>query len=156
MNHKSINGFRDFKTHKPPDKGWYLWRVPHERLTRVTLVFLARYRERSTGFKPALSPEFDHWNGYGILLPKGPVEWTEYDGEPPKPGHELIEVAGVQNNPRPFCNTVPQWRYTRRFIRPGPTNADYLYLECCHWFNGFKSRMVDPIVLAEKRNRAIG
>jgi len=90
-----------------------------------------------------------------VLLPKCLIEWTEYNGEPPKPGHDLIEVVGAENATCPFCKSVPKWRYSGRYIGSGPTDTDYFYLECCHWFDGFKSRMTNPATLAEKRNRAL-
>lgn len=147
--------FYDYRKDKPPVEGWYVWRLPHKFIEGVTLIFLAKYRERGAGFERVLSPEFDHWNGYQVLLPKGSIEWAEYDGEPPIAGDELLEVVGVENAVCPFCKKEPKWRYSGRYIAAGPTDTDYYYLKCCHWFDGFGSRMQNPVNLAEKRNAAL-
>lgn len=142
--------FHDYREEKPPAAGWYVWRLPHKFIEGVTLIFLAKYRKRGAGFESVLSPEFDHWNGYRVLLPKGSIEWAEYTGEPPKPGCELLEVVGVENVDCPFCKNKPKWRYSGRYICAGPTNTDSYRLECCQWANTV--RMENPIALAEKRN----
>jgi hypothetical protein len=147
--------FHDYRKEKPPIVGWYVWRLQHKFIEGVMLVFLAKYRERGAGFESVLSPQFDYWDGYQVLLPKGTIEWAEYDGEQPKTGYELLEVVGVENEACPFCKSEPKWRYSERFIGAGPTDTDYYYLECCHWFDGFKSRMRNPVKLAEKRNAAL-
>ena len=147
-----VNDFYDYRITKPDVEGWYLWRVQNKHLDDVTLVFLAKFRERGAGHKNVLSPEFDYWNGYQVLLPKGPIEWATYSGEPPKPGYDLLEVVGLNPAPCPFCKNVPILRYSSRFIGSGPVETEYFYLECCHWFDGFASRMNDPRQLVEKRN----
>jgi hypothetical protein len=147
--------FRDYRQEKPPSEGWYIWRLPHKFLEGVTLVFLAKYRLRGAGLASVLSPSFDYWDGYRVLLPKGAVEWSEYNGEEPKAGRELLEVIGVDNAPCPFCKRKPTWRYHGRYIAAPPTDTEYFYLECCHWFDGFKSRMRNPVELAAKRNEAL-
>ena len=147
--------FHNYRTEKPLAEGWYVWRVPHKFIEDVTLIFIAKYRERLAGFERVLSPEFDCWDGYSVLLPKGPIEWAEYDGEPPKTGSELLEVVGTENADCPFCKSKPKWRYSGRYIGSGPTDTDYYYLECCHWFGGFDARMKNPLKLAENRNSTL-
>jgi hypothetical protein len=147
--------FQDYRANKPPAAGWYIWRLPHKSIDGLVVIFLAEYRLRGAGHKNVLSPDFDHWDGYQVLLPKGPIEWAEYGGEKPKPGKELLDLVGVKNTECPFCKKEPAWRYRGRFIGSGPTNTEYFYLECCNWFNGFGSRMADPVKLANKRNEAL-
>jgi hypothetical protein len=147
--------FHDYRKERPPAAGWYVWRLPHKFLEGVTLIFLAEYRLRGAGFESVLSPSFDYWDGYRVLLPKGSIEWAEYSGEKPKPLRELLEVVGVKNLPCPFCKTRPTWVYSGRYICAPPTDAEYYYLECCHWFDGFRSRMADPVKLAAMRNEAL-
>jgi hypothetical protein len=147
--------FHDYRKEKPLIAGWYVWRLPHRFLEGVTLVFLAKYRKRGAGFETVLSPDFDYWDGYRVLLPSGSIEWAEYDGEDPKRGKELLDVVGVDNAPCPFCKNKPTWRYHGRYICAPPTDTEYFYLECCHWFDGFKSRMANPIKLATTRNEAL-
>lgn len=155
MNESPSYNFKNYREESPSGPGWYIWRMPHKFIKDVTLIFLAKYRERWAGFETVLSPQFDHWDGYRITLPKGPIEWSDYDGEEPKPGHELIEVVGADNLICPFCKKEPKWRYSGRYIGAGPTDTDYFYLECCHWFDGFKSRMKNPVKLTEERNAAL-
>lgn len=154
MESKQDYTFRDYRKERPAVKGWYVWRMQHAVLGGVTLIFLARLRERDTGIK-RLSPEFDYWDGYQILLPNVLIEWAEYDGEPPRIGHELIEVVGVENDICPFCRNRPAWRYVERHVGAPPTVADSYYLECCHWVAGVEHRMPNPVELAEKRNAAL-
>ena len=154
-NESSNYTFFDYRKQKPPAADWYIWRLPHKTIENLTLVFLAKYRMRGAGFENVLSPEFDYWDGYRVLLPKGSIEWADYNGEKPKPGKELLEVIGADNATCPFCGSKPSWRYGGRSICSGPTNTDYFYLECCHWFDGFKSRMVNPLEYTKKRNEAL-
>ena len=147
--------FTDFRVEKPPDEGWYIWRLQGKFLPDITLVFLDKFRKRGAGYIDVISPGFDYWDGYRVLLPNGPIEWALYGGEPPKTGYELLEVVGTDNLPCPFCGEKPTWRYSGRYIGAGPIDTDYYYLECCHWFDGFRSRMKNPLELAEKRNEAI-
>ena len=148
--------FHDYRKQKPPAAGWYVWRLPHTRfLEGVTLIFLAKYRLRGAGFEDVLSPSFDCWDGYRVQLPKGSVEWAEYGGEDPKPGKTLLDVVEADNLPCPFCKAKPTWKYHGRFIGAEPNDAEYFYLECCHWFDGFRSRMADPVKLAAMRNEAL-
>lgn len=147
--------FHNYRKKKPPVAGWYVWRLPHQFIDDLVLIFLAQQREHESGGERVLSPEFDYWTGYRLTLPKGSVEWAEYEGEPPRPGDELLEVVGVQNQACPFCKSEPKWRYSGRYIGSGPTDTLYYYLECCHWFDGFGSRMQNPIELAKERNAVL-
>ncbi len=149
--------FNDYRDDKPPAPGWYVWRLPHKRIEGLAIVFLAEYRWRGAGFEDVLSPSFDYWNGYRVLLPKGSIEWAPHDdGERPKSGREVLSLIGVEkNSPCPFCKAVPTWMYSGRYIGSGPTDTNYWYLECCDWFNGFGTRMNNPIKLSEKRNQIL-
>lgn len=144
--------FHDYRKVKPSDEGWYIWRLPHKFIEGVTVIFLSKYRERGAGYETVMSPQFDYWDGYQVLLPKGSIEWAEYDGEPPKPGHNLIDIVETDNLPCPFCQKVPTWRYSGRHITAEPNDTDYFYLECCRWFDGFGNRHENPLKLTEKRN----
>lgn len=149
----NIYNFTDYRKDKPKEKGWYVWRLKHILLKDVTVIFLAKFRKRGAGHEQVLSPEFDHWDGYRVLLPSGKIEWDDYDGEPPKAGREVIQVEGVHNVACPFCKQVPSWRYSGRFIGSGPTNTDYWYITCCKWA-GVK-RMLNPVQLSETRNNLL-
>lgn len=146
--------FRDYREEKPLTARWYVWGLPHNSLGGVYLIFLAKYRIRGAGYTNVLSPEFDHWDGYNVLIPKGKIEWAEYTKKPPKIGHELLEVVGVINAPCPFCKKVPKWRFYS--VWHSPNKAESFYLECCDWVNGSKIRMGNPLDLARKRNNVLG
>lgn len=147
--------FKDYRKEKPQIEGWYAWRLPHKFIGGVVLIFLAKFRKRGAGFEQVLSPEFDYWDGYNVLLPKGPIEWSEYNGDAPRPGYELLEIVNINNVKCAFCKTEPIWKYSSRYIGSGPTDTNYFYLECCRWFNGFGSRMQNPFELTKQRNIAL-
>ena len=145
--------YRDYREEKPPSEGWYKWRLPHPRLEGVTLVFLAKFRERGAGFEKVLSPDFDYWDGYRVLLPKGSIEWTEYAGSPPHTGSRLLDVDGCDLAKCPFCKETPAWRYSGGHVTAGPLYSEYYHLECCSWANTV--RMTNPLHLAAKRNELL-
>jgi hypothetical protein len=144
--------FQDYRKVKPPEEGWYIWRLPHRHFDAV-IVFLARYRLRGAGHQQVLSPEFDHWNGRRVILPEGSIEWDYYDGEPPSYGNEVIEVVGVELMPCPFCGEVPKWQYSGKWVLSGPTITEFWYTKCCSWAKS--PHYVNPIVLNERRNEAL-
>lgn len=147
--------FQDYRQVKPSVAGSYVWRLAHKFIDGVVLVFVAIYRERGAGLETVLSPVFDHWDGYRVLLPKGSIEWAEYGREHPQGGQEILEIVGVNNEPCPFCGNVPNWRYIPRYIGSGPTDTSWYYLDCCRWFSGFHNRMTNPVNLSEMRNSAL-
>lgn len=142
--------FFDFRKKPPPCEGLYVWRLPHKIKKDLTLIFLAKYRERNAGYNTVVSPEFDYWDGLNLLLPEGPIEWAEYDGEELEFRSEILDVVDVKNDPCPFCKKVPQWNYYTPLVTAGPIDAISFSLNCCQ-FAGFV-RMEDPALLSETRN----
>lgn len=82
--------FKNYRTEKPPEEGWYVWRVNHRHIKNLTIEFLSKYRTRGAGFETVLSPQFDYWDGYRILLPDGNIEWDHIECEPKKHSNKVI------------------------------------------------------------------
>lgn len=148
-----LYAFQNYREIKPTVAGWYIWRLPHRFIDGLVIVFLTEYRKRGAGRKSVLSPSFDYWDGWRIQLPKGRIEWAEYDGEPPRFGAEVLEVVGTEHTPCPFCGGLPKWDYTAAYSNAGPINTNDWHLRCCTWAGS--PRMKNPLELAEKRNRLL-
>ena len=142
--------FFNFREKQPICEGLYVWRLPHKIKKDLTLIFLTNYRERNAGYDTVLSPEFEYWDGFNLILPEGPIEWAEYDGEDPKPGGELLEIVGVKNDPCPFCKKIPQWKCYYPCVAATPIIAKSFSLKCCQFANTVF--MEDPALLSETRN----
>jgi hypothetical protein len=147
--------FKDYRKEKPTKEGVFVWRLNHKFIKDVVIVFTAKYRSRGAGYETVLSPEFDYWDGYRVLLPDGPIEWCEYDGEPRKYTHEIIDIEGLKNVACPFCGKIPKWVYSGRYICADPTDTDYFYLQCCAYFDGFGTRDRNPKDITKARNEAL-
>ena len=145
--------FHDYSKDKPSE-GLYIWRMLHKSKS-FTLVFAAEQRVWRGGYKNVISPEFDYWDGYNLLLPEGLIEWAEIPvGISPSKG-EILEVVGVKNVKCPFCGNQPEWRSSGGFIGASPREQPNFHLECCKWFNGNRNRSSNPVALAAARNAAI-
>ena len=115
-------------------------------------------RVRGAGFENVLSPEFDYWDGYRVILPKGLIEWAEIPAGMPLPrsryDHMVLEIVGVEHENCPFCKSQPKWGTSGGFIGATPISVPDFNLTCCKWFNGRNSSS-DPVALAAARNAAI-
>jgi hypothetical protein len=141
---------------RKPEEGLCIWRMAHKS-EKFTLVFTAEMRSRGAGFKNVLSPEFDYWDGYRVILPKGLIEWAEIPAGMPLPrglGNHVLDIPGVEHENCPFCRSQPKWR-SGGFGGYTPLNHTDFHLVCCKWFNGERNRSHDPVALAAARNAAI-
>lgn len=139
---------------RKPEEGLCIWRVAHKR-NGITLVFTVEMRVRGAGFKDVLSPEFDYWDGYRVILPKGLIEWAEAPDGLSLPSGRVIDVPGVEHENCPFCGNQPLWKTSGGFIGSTPIDNTEFHIECCRWFNGVRNTSRDPIALAAARNAAI-
>jgi|688.fasta_scaffold374278_1 hypothetical protein len=142
---------------RKPEKGLCIWRMAHGS-KKFEIVFTAEMRIRGAGFKNVLSPEFDYWDGYRVILPKGLIEWAENPVGMSLPGvhrSNVLEIVGVEHENCPFCKNQPKWETSGGFIGSTPVSDPYFHLTCCKWFNGKRNSSSDPLALAAARNAAI-
>lgn len=136
---------------QPPDKpGLYAWDVCHRLGLKIK--FTAKYQWRMAGCRRVLSPAFEYWDGYRLLLPQGTILWEKTDETKE---FKILNIQDIENKPCPFCGKVPEWGYGGRFISASPLDSEYFYLVCCGYFNGFLNRHRDPRAIATWRNTAL-
>ena len=144
----------------PEELGVFEWRMPSIAVQGMVLVVAANMRLRGAGYKDVISPSFDYWDGYRVILPKG-LEWRTPEAEHAIKDYEikLLEIEGLINEPCPFCQTVPSVKASRTssgggvFIGASPESYNSFSLKCCGWVSApcFGS----PFELAEIRNQKI-
>ncbi|MCP5002536.1 MAG: hypothetical protein GY941_01090, partial [Planctomycetes bacterium] len=142
---------------KPTVAGTYMWKVPHSQIDDLTVIFSGNMIMRGNGYADdILSPNFDHWDGYTVHVPKN-LEWAEYTGSGLKSPHhhEDLSFIGQHISKCPFCKNTPKWKYHGRWITAAPHQSDYWYLVCCKWTSGFSHRLFDPRKIMEQRESAL-
>lgn len=144
--------FRNYSKDKPPCPGWYVWRVRHRTMEDILITFLAQFRVRGAGFTKVVSPEFDYWDGYKVLLPKTTIEWAPYVGEEPKKYklNKVLNINSLYITRCPFCKKIPELIYAGRFIGATPIDSEYWRFSCCEWANS--PRIINPVKLINRRN----
>jgi hypothetical protein len=145
--------FHDYSKSKPPE-GRYIWRMLHKSKS-FTLIFTAEQRARWAGYRDVISPEFDYWDGYSLLLPEGLIEWAEIPVGISHLNGKILEIVGVKNTNCPFCGNQPEWRSSGGYIGASPLDQPDFHLECCKWFNGSGNSSRNPVALSSARNAAI-
>lgn len=143
---------------QPEQAGPYRWRIPSKAVPGVIVEFVAHMRERGAGYKTALSPSFDYWDGYQLHVPPG-TEWTTTEVVC-KP-HEKVGLVlpQIELLPCPFCRIVPFWKGVELahgggvFVGSAPHQYNSFWLECCGWAK--TPHRDDPRELARQRNTAI-
>jgi len=120
---------------KPDVQGVYLWRMQSQKVNGLTVIARAKFRLCRVGHENVLSPEFDYWNGYSLILP-GELQWAEDDATLPDISFENLPDAKAC----PFCKKVPtirsfEWDHGCR-ISPEPYILNKFQLKCCGWISG--------------------
>lgn len=143
----------------PPCAGTYLWRLPSRGVQGLIVQFAANMRERNAGYRVALSPSFDYWDGYKLIVPKD-TEWAptdlvlEHYSSTTEPQFPELSI-----DPCPFCQKTPTWKGIHRsngggiFIGSNPHEFNTFWLECCAWTK--TPHVNDPRALAESRNKIL-
>ncbi|MGP2520493.1 hypothetical protein ACTUSX_11470 [Pantoea ananatis] len=141
-----------YSERKPDAAGVYLWRMSSRKVDGLTVIARAKMRLRSAGYENVLSPEFDYWNGYSLVLP-GELEWSENEESVSDISFENLAAPSAC----PFCKNVPsikafEWDGGCR-IRPEPYILNQFQLKCCGWIAPvtFKS----PIIAIEEWNKKL-
>ena len=135
---REVVRWRSYAEDPPATAGVYRWRVKSRTLKDSFVTFDAHMRKRWASYQEALSPSFDHWDGYRIIVPDG-MEWGEASDATLK-DHCFGQVA-VENldiAACPFCARTPQLHGVVRYangvaIGGEPFNYNTWWLECCEW-----------------------
>lgn len=124
----------------PAAAGVYEWRVPSVAVPGLVVTFAANMRMRGAGFRDVLSPSFDTWDGYRVLVPGG-TEWRECEPMELRP-HAVarLGVEGLQFVACPYCGNVPSLHGLIRSsggvsMSSDPHRFNSWWLECCPWGN---------------------
>ncbi|WP_033416878.1 hypothetical protein [Hahella ganghwensis] len=150
-NKSSKHHFTKYADAPPKHPGWYIWRCEHKQLKGVVITFIDKFRKRGAGHTNVLSPSFDYWNGYQVLVPNG-LDWAPYEGSPPKQNIDhTLNINELTLNKCPFCNEVPRLTYSGRFIGASPLDSTDWRLKCCSWITG--PRIPNPVYLIEQWNK---
>lgn len=153
------NIWTKYSERKPETAGPYRWRMTSQSVKGLPVEFVAHMRTRWAGYKTVLSPDFDYWDGYRLLVPSD-AEWATTEVQ--CKSHETVglKLPSVELLPCPFCRVVPFWKGVQTptygggvIIGAGPHQYNSWWLECCNWVK--TPRLDDPRELAKRRNAVI-
>lgn len=138
-----------YKDEQPQEPGLYEWRVPSKSVPGMVLIVAANMRMRGAGFETVLSPEFDYWDGYRVLV-QCDVQWREtlfmpqtYENTP-----AVLSIEGLDISPCSHCRKKPRIKAHQTsnmggiVLNPCPWNLNTWRFSCCAW--GETPRMDDP------------
>lgn len=142
--------WRLYADEKPTVEALYQWRVQHARMPDMHVRFVAPMRYRGAGFETVLSPPFDYWDGYRVLVPLS-TQWRVWPGKRDKeyPRYTNILVEGLTHHACPFCGQVPSLVGSNNGTA-GPHEYSSWWLQCCGWVK--EVHFSDPRALAAQRN----
>lgn len=146
-----MDGWTSFDEVRPEKAGLYKWAHVHPLGFRQ--IFIAKMRLRGAGHDQVLSPDFDHWNGYSVSVPKG-FYWRSADDQE-RAEHDckynVVQIENINLRPCPFCGTPPNILASQcgragggngQVVLADPQNYNtWRVTQCCKLigFNGFKS-----------------
>lgn len=150
----------NYAEHKPDAAGVYQWRVPSLPCEGMFVTFFCHMRERGAGCKSVLSPLFDYWDGYRVIVPDG-TQWRTVEAPPEIKWSQYADVTpeNVALDPCPFCRRVPAWHGEWRasdgglFVAGEPYRFNEWRVGCCAWARS--PRFSDPRKLAEARRNLL-
>jgi len=146
---------------RPKEAGLYEWRVPSSAVPGMVLIVAAAMRMRGAGFETVLSPEFDYWNGYSVLV-QCDVEWRETEFVPQKyqSTPAVLAIEGLDLSPCSHCGKVPRIKARHAssmggiVLNPSPWNLNTWRFSCCAW--GETPSMYDPREIERIRRETRG
>lgn len=145
---------------QPESVGPYEWQIPSRACKNMVVRVLANMRERSAGYRTAISPAFDYWDGYNLLVPHGTMWRPAPEGTTLK-NHEipLVRIEGLEPVPCPFCHKTPRVKGVHRYgggIIIGSEAHQYntWWFECCGWAK--TPHLSDPREIEKARRAALG
>ena len=119
----------------PKESGYFIWKT---KIEGFDIIFPSKMRLRGAGLRNVLSPEFDYWTGFKLILPKEIEEWSELDdsfkisgkaNQTPKD----LKIIGVSLNKCPFCKNEPTIKYSWKDEYPNKNST--FEINCCSWIN---------------------
>lgn len=146
----------DYAMARPEAAGVYEWQIPLAIIPDQSVLVLAHMRERGAGHSKVLSPSFDRWDGYNVIVPRT-TSWraTELGADLKSYSVRITELVGIVHEPCPFCKRFPAFKGTCRsgdgfIITANPHQYNNWWLECCSWAK--TPHVADPRKLAAHRN----
>lgn len=156
---QASESWKPYATDRPSLAGVYEWRVPSIAVPGMTVRFAAHMRTRGAGWGSVLSPAFDYWDGYKIIVPEG-TEWRPMTNPPTIRDHDYHDVRPefVAFRPCPFCQKVPTLRGLATsgdgvYVGGKPHEFNRWWTECCEWARS--PRFSDPRELCKTHNSLI-
>ncbi|MFY2645685.1 hypothetical protein ACOTDF_29300 [Achromobacter insuavis] len=152
-----------FKDQQPTKAGLYEWRVPSNTAPGqdMVLIVAAQMRMRGAGGTNVLSPEFDYWDGYRVLV-QCDVEWRPTDFVPGKYQRTpaVLGIEGLELSHCSRCGKVPG--ITAHQVHPQggvvcnpvPWRLNSWKFVCCAW--GETPTMNDPREIERLRRETRG
>lgn len=146
MNFENLD-FTSVSTSIPNSVGDFLWKT---QVGQHEVIFPAKMRERSAGLKRVVSPEFDHWNGYKLILPEVPLFWANaenfVESLPPKAQTErkILQLTKQKLNDCPFCKCEPVIEYG--YQNKIPQQSSTFKTLCCHRVNSPVFKTIDALI----------
>lgn len=152
--------FNKYSEVRPKEQGFYVWRV--ENREGVFFDFLAEFRKRGAGHLDVLSPQFDYWDGYRVIVPPS-TEWREALKEEIEKYTEkrrystslkafgCISVNGLVLLECPCCGRSPSISGLGGFIGSVIFQDREFTLRCCSRIN--HPRYTDPVALINQHNK---
>jgi len=124
---------------KPPE-GRYWFRVDpsyYNRWGGRQVEFASLMRERGAGGQRVISPDFDHWDGYRVHVPRG-IEWAPITDQeildykhPHSLDKEFFKVPDLDLKPCPFCGRAPKVDWHGRYITAPIWHVEMFSIRCC-------------------------
>jgi hypothetical protein len=150
----------EYAARKPESAGVYQWRLPSIGVPGLVVTFLGHMRLRGAGHENVVSPSFDYWNGYRLLLPQG-VQWQALENPTDLKWHGYTDVHAGGVNPCicPYCKTVPILKGAKSYndgsLSHGASPHEYSswWLECCSWAR--TPHYKDPRDLVARRDEVL-
>jgi hypothetical protein len=134
----------------------YEWQSPSKRIKDVVVQFQAKMRMRGAGYKQVLSPEFDDWDGWNVIVPKNTL-WRELESK--EQSKNILVVGCEEVFACPYCEKIPilvgiEESYSGGItICAHPHEFNSWWLECCRWAR--TPHFSDPRELITTRNRML-
>lgn len=158
MDRQDKSGWKDYSVEKP-EEGVYEWRVPSVAVPGIVVIVAAHMRKRGAGYQDVLSPVFDYWDGYRVLVPVG-LQWrsTENDQSIKSYEQKLIAVEGLRHCECIYCGKEPTLDGSQRtrdgafVVCAAPQHLNFWSLKCCAW--GRTPSLSDPRELERIRKEA--
>ncbi|KNE28185.1 hypothetical protein AFM18_08460 [Achromobacter spanius] len=155
------NAWVRLKDQVPTEAGMYEWRVPSSTVPGMVLIVAAKMRMRGAGGTDVLSPEFDYWDGYRVLV-QCEVEWRPTAFVPGKYQRTpaVLGIEGLEISPCSRCGKVPGITahqvhpHGGVICNPVPWQLNSWKFVCCAW--GETPTLNNPLEIERIRRETRG